>query len=161
MAEDEKTEEEEPKKKSKKPLLIGLVLALAGGGGGFYAVQSGMLFGGHEVAETDSHEEEIPVLDVGFVPMDPLIVNLGKSSKNQFLRFRAQLEVKGGSEEEVTLLLPRVLDVLNGYLRAVDVRELESPSALIKLRAQMLRRVQLVTGEGQVRDLLIMEFVLN
>ena len=71
------------------------------------------------------------------------------------------MEVKGGSEEEVTLLLPRVLDVLNGYLRAVDVRELESPSALIKLRAQMLRRVQLVTGEGQVRDLLIMEFVLN
>jgi len=32
---------------------------------------------------------------------------------------------------------------------------------LLRLRSQMLRRVQVVTGEGRVRDLLIMEFVLN
>ena len=32
---------------------------------------------------------------------------------------------------------------------------------LVRLRAQMLRRVQMVTGEGRVRDLLITEFVLN
>ncbi len=53
------------------------------------------------------------------------------------------------------------MDVLNGYLRAVDVPALEDPSSLIRLRAQMLRRVQIVTGEGRVRDLLIIEFVLN
>ncbi len=53
------------------------------------------------------------------------------------------------------------MDILNGYLRAVDVRDLEDPSALIRLRAQMLRRIQIVTGEGRVKDLLIMEFVLN
>jgi flagellar FliL protein len=29
------------------------------------------------------------------------------------------------------------------------------------LRAQMLRRVQIVAGEGRIRDLLIMEFVLS
>ena len=58
-------------------------------------------------------------------------------------------------------LLPRVTDVLNGYLRAVSVEKLEEPTALIMLRAQMLRRIQIITGEGRVRDLLIMEFVLN
>ena len=57
--------------------------------------------------------------------------------------------------------MPRVLDVLNTYLRAVEVRDLEEPSSLVKLRAQMLRRVQVVTGEGKVRDLLITEFVLG
>ncbi len=51
--------------------------------------------------------------------------------------------------------------MLNSYLRAVEVRQLEDPSALLRLRAQMLRRVQIVTGEGRVRDLLISEFVLN
>ena len=59
------------------------------------------------------------------------------------------------------MLLPRILDVLNGYLRAVETADLENPSALVKLRAQMLRRVQIVTGEGRVRDLLVTEFVLN
>jgi flagellar FliL protein len=53
------------------------------------------------------------------------------------------------------------MDVLNGYLRAVEVAEIEDRSALIRLRAQMLRRVQIVTGEGRVRDLLVTEFVVN
>ena len=160
MAEEE-VQEDGPQKKSKKALLIGLILALAGGGGGFYAVQSGMLFGAHSEVVADSHGEEIAMPDVAFVPVDPLIINLGSRAKNQYLRFRAQLEVEGKYEAEVTALLPRVLDVLNGYLRAVDVRELEEPNTLIRLRTQMLRRIQIVTGEGRVRDLLVMEFVLN
>ena len=63
--------------------------------------------------------------------------------------------------DEVTLLIPRILDVLNGYLRAVEVSELGDPNALVRLRSQMLRRIQIVTGEGRVRDLLVTEFVLN
>jgi flagellar FliL protein len=59
------------------------------------------------------------------------------------------------------MLMPRILDVLNTYLRAVDVRDLEQPAAIARLRAQMLRRIQVVTGEGRVRDLLITEFILN
>ena len=51
------------------------------------------------------------------------------------------------------LIMPRVTDVLNGYLRAVEVRDLEDPTALSRLRAQMLRRVQMVSGEGRVLDL--------
>ena len=51
--------------------------------------------------------------------------------------------------------------MLNGYLRAVEVADLEDRTALVRLRAQMLRRVQIVTGEGRVRDLLVTEFVIN
>jgi len=57
--------------------------------------------------------------------------------------------------------MPRILDVLNSYLRAVAITDLEDPTAMARLRAQMLRRVQIVTGEGRVRDLLVTEFVLN
>jgi len=163
MADEEEIEEEGSKKKSKMPLIIGLVLALAGGGGGFFAVQSGMLFADPVVAKTeaDSHEDVPPLPDIVFVPMDPLVINLGKGARNQYLRFRAELEVNGPFETEVITLLPRVMDVLNGYLRAVDMHDLQDPSALIRLRSQMLRRIQIVTGEGRVKDLLIMEFVLN
>jgi flagellar FliL protein len=57
--------------------------------------------------------------------------------------------------------MPRVIDVLNGYLRAVEPGDFDDPAILGRLRAQMLRRVQIVTGTERVRDLLIMEFVLN
>jgi len=163
MADEPTDAEEAPKKKSKKPLLIGLVLALVLGGGGFYAVYAGMILGHAE--QTASHAEDAPVLQalpaVAFVPIQPLVINLGEDGANRHLRFQAQLEVNKIAEADVTALLPRVVDVLNGYLRAVNMSDIESAAALVKLRAQMLRRVQVVTGEGRVRDLLIMEFVLN
>jgi len=31
----------------------------------------------------------------------------------------------------------------------------------VRIRAHLLRRIQIVTGEGRVRDLLVTEFVLN
>ncbi|MCP3970153.1 MAG: flagellar basal body protein FliL [Rhodobacteraceae bacterium] len=155
-------EEEPPKKKSKLPLILGVVLALVLGGGGFFAVYSGMILAPPTVGEHHADEEDArPLPEVAFVPVDPLVINLGQGSSNRHLKFRAQLEVEPSAEKEIVTMLPRVTDVLNGYLRAVSIAELEEPTSLIKLRAQMLRRIQIVTGEGRVHDLLIMEFVLN
>lgn len=160
MAEAEQDAEEAPKKKSKLPLILGLVLALALGGGGFYAAYSGLLpigGSGHAAAEA----EVAPLPEVAFVPIAPLVITLSPDSISRYLRFSGQLEVPLNYAPDVEKLMPRVLDVLNSYLRAVDSRQFEDPAALIRLRAQMLRRVQLVVGEGRVRDILITEFVLN
>ena len=161
--EDVEAESGEPKKKSAKPLLFGVVLALILGGGGFFAVYSGTLLAppSDEKSAGKEGEPAKPLPKVAFVPIDPLVINLGRGSANRHLKFRAELEVEPSAEDDVTAMLPRVTDVLNGYLRALSISELEEPTALIKLRAQMLRRVQIVMGEGRVRDLLIMEFVLN
>lgn len=144
------------------PLILGLVLAVAGGAGGFWAVRSGLL--GRDSQATpgaEATEEELPILEpAGFVPLPALVVNLPGEGE-RFLRFAGQLEVAPEQAEEVTLLVPRVVDVLNGYLRAVTPSEVEDPSALLRLRAQMLRRVQVVAGGDRVRDLLVMEFVVN
>lgn len=154
--------DEPAKKKGKLPLILGLGLMLTLGGGGFYAVYSGLLLGPDEAA-ADAHaeatDEALP--DIAFVALDPLIVSLGGGSGRTHLRFAAQLEVAKTHEEEVRLIVPRVLDVLNSYLRAIEVSELEKPTALVKLRAQLVRRIQLVAGEGRVRDLLVTEFVIN
>ena len=154
--------EEKPRKGSKMPLILGLVLALLGGGGGYMAVQIGLIGGSHDEAPGDSHAEEAEALPaLAFVALDTLVINLPQHARAQHLLFTAQLEVEPAYTQEVTDLMPRIVDVLNGYLRAVDLSELEDPTALIRLRAQMLRRVQVVVGEGRVRDILIMEFVLN
>ncbi len=160
MAEADEAQGKTPGKRSKKGLLIGLLLALVLGGGGFYATWSGLvLAGGHADAAKADHGAPLP--DIAFVPVDPVTISLGPAARAGQLRMTSQLEVAKEFSAEVTLLMPRILDVLNGYLRAVDVAQLEDPAALVRLRAQMLRRVQTVTGEGRVRDLLITEFILN
>lgn len=154
-------QEAAPKTNSKLALIIGLALFVVLGGGGFYAVYSGMILGstneGHSSAETG--HEVVP--EVAFVPIPALTISLGKANEDHHLRFTAQLEVDKKQESEVAALVPRILDVINGYLRAVEVAELEDPDALVRLRSQMLRRIQIVTGEGRVRDLLVTEFVLD
>ncbi|UWQ91343.1 flagellar basal body-associated FliL family protein [Aliisedimentitalea scapharcae] len=163
-------------KRGKLPLIIGVILAVIGGGGGFYAAQSGLLpfgFGNENSESSDSaeHSTEMPVealadpmtdiSEIAFVPLDPIHLSMGQGREAQQLRMVAQLEVRSDAQADVEKLLPRVTDVLNSYLRALKVSDLQDPVALTRIRSQMLRRINIVTGRGRVRDLLVMEFVLN
>ncbi|RYH09932.1 flagellar basal body-associated protein FliL [Tropicimonas sp. IMCC6043] len=140
------------------PLLIGLVLAAGLGAGGFYVTYSGMLGGNSGEADAAALHGAPPV---AFVPIDPILVSLAGSGSPRHLRFRAQIETSPGQQDAIVAIMPRILDVLNSYLRAVSTEDLERETALIRLRAQMLRRIQLVSGDREVRDLLVTEFVLN
>lgn len=167
MAEATAVKEERRGKGRGKPRGTGLIPGVAAGlllgGLGFYAVWSGMIH--LPGSETPTEEAEAPHAEpapaVAFVPMDPIMISLPPDASARHLRFVGQLEVEPAHEGEVAALKPRILDTLNTYLRAVEVRDLENPAALQRLRAQMLRRVQVVTGEGRVRDLLVTEFILN
>lgn len=156
--EEELADVEDAPKKKKGGLVIGLVLALVGGGGAF-AFTSGML-GGGDSAETPAARANISD-DLAFVPVQPMTVSVGQPSDRRHLRFRAELEVDSNGKSDVEKLLPRVVDVLNTYLQSLTIAEIEDPSALLTLRSQMRRRVDLVVGGDRVHDLLVMEFVLN
>ncbi len=159
MAEAAESQETPIKKRSKKPMILGFLLAFLLGGAGFYATWSGMILG--DSAPVAEGAEVAPLPDIAFVPVDSLLISLGPGEADRHLRFTSQLEVAAANAEEVTHLLPRIVDVMNGYLRAIDTTQFDDPAALVRMRAQMLRRVQIVTGEGRVRDLLVTEFVLN
>jgi flagellar FliL protein len=154
-----------PPKKSKLPLILGVVLLLAGAGGGFMAVKIGLIGGktatdgeSHANEEQETHEESV---EVAFVALDPMVITISSGSNRQLLRFSAQLDVPPSAVEEVEKIKPRIVDILNGYLRALEVEDIEAPAALMKIRSQMLHRVKIVAGEDNVNDLLVMEFVLN
>jgi flagellar FliL protein len=150
------------------PLVIGVILALVAAGGGFWAVSQGPLAPepptatGQDTdhAASDTAQDMAPA-DVVFVSLDPVVITLGPEIAGRHLMFSAYLEVPPAHEAEVTHLVPRVLDVLNGYLRVIDLSELSEPTSLAVLRAQMLRRIQTVTGPGRVNDLLVTQFVVN
>jgi flagellar FliL protein len=160
-----------PKGRSKGPL-VGLLLGLLLGGASFGVIYTGLLDptallgGGGHGGPAAPHGGEANGghggADAGtFLPLAPITVSLAPNQTARHLRFTAQIEAAPGAMETVAAAEPRIIDVLNSYLRAVDVAELEDPTTMPRLRAQMLRRVQLVGGGEAVRDILITEFILN
>ncbi|HHN73115.1 MAG TPA: flagellar basal body-associated FliL family protein [Thermopetrobacter sp.] len=156
-------------------LILCLVLAALGAGGGFYAVRAGMLPipSAKPAAEGDapaaeSHAEEVPAHpsaapsdQTEFVPIEPMVVSIGHGRDGRHLKFRAQLEVAPEDAKIFERVMPRILDMLNGYLRALRPQDLEDPLALLRIRAQLLQRVNLVSGGPKARNVLITEFVVN
>ncbi|MCE8513833.1 flagellar basal body-associated FliL family protein [Ruegeria pomeroyi] len=156
------------KKPGKKSLVIGLVLALAGSGAGYFATASGTIRLGAHPVESDteagvSYGAQLPdqLPDIAFVDLQPIMVSLLRENGQRHLRFHAQLEVPEHYLADVEKIRPRIVDVLNGYLRAVEIDDLSDPLALTRLRGHMQRRINIVAGEGRVNDVLVMEFVLN
>jgi len=155
-----------PKKKGLiGKLLIPLVALMLAGGAGF-ATYSGMIDlpfigGGGGAGKKSGHDGGDMSLETAFVALPPLIVPLGEQARARHLRAILHIETSPEEAAQIELLQPRILDVLNTYLRAVEERDLETPTALSRLRAQMLRRVRLVAGAQRVNDLLISEFVLQ
>lgn len=153
-----------PVKSSKMPLILGLFLALVAAGGSFYLVQTRQILsaesqGWNSPERSGGDLRAMP--DIAYVPIESLVISLGDGMSGKHLRFRAELEVAPKHRTEVEKLMPRIVDVLNSYLRALEIEDLTNKAALTRLRAQMLRRLQVVTGNGRINDLLIMEFVMN
>ncbi len=146
-----------PAKKG-RGLLLPVILMLVGAAAGFGVVFLDLIPSPKPPDAAVHEASSLP--DVGFVPLDPVIISLADGTERH-LRFKGELEVARNYETEVAALKPRIVDVLNSYLRAVRTEDLEDPAALVMLRGQMMRRIELVVGVGRVRDLLVMEFVLN
>ena len=166
MSDKEETEEAASEKPSPvKTLLFSGVSALVLGG-----AAAGVVFlapsknagcapapttGAEAKKQTKSYE------DIAFVNLEPLIVTLGPNAQSEYLKISISLETTHDNVKKVEHLRPKFRDVLNAYLRAVDEKDLIEPFAMTRLRAQMLRRMQVVASSGTVTDVLITDFVLN
>lgn len=161
---EDETEVAPPPKRSRAPLLIGLALFILLGAGSFYAMYSGMLpFPGGQKGENHrpTYAAAQPDGAPAFVPIGEMVVPLGPNAKAKFLVIDTQIEARREDAAALAALRPRILDVFNTFLRAVEESDIEAPSATIRLRAQLLRRVSAVAAPIQPRDLLITSFVLK
>lgn len=149
-----------PKKSSLKPILMGAVGALVLGGGGFYAVYSGLILSNEPKPATHADSADSRPAPV-YMPIEQLTLSLATPGASQHLRLSAHIEVADNRLAEAEQFRPRFLSVINTYLRAIEPRDLEDPTILIRLRAQLLRRLQMVAGEDLINDFLITEFILN
>ena len=155
----------EPKKGSKLPLILGLIATVLGAGGGFMSVQTGLLGAPkndvQDQVESNPTAPSTEIADLAFVELDPMVISFSEGSSRRLLRFVGVLEVVPSAVEEVETLKPRIMDILNGFLTALEIEDLEEPAALLKIQSHLFHRVRIVAGEDRVNDLLVVEFVIN
>lgn len=157
--------EQSAKKRSKLPLILGLVLFLAATGGGFYATFSGMfsiasVMGGGK--EKDTGETQVATLSTpNYVPVGEIVIPLGPKAEAEFLLMTSEIEIAAKDAAAFEALLPRIRDLFNTYLRAVEARDLEQPDATLRLRDQLLRRLRVIAEPAAPRDLLFTSFILR
>lgn len=109
-------------------------------------------------AETPSAHDFIPK-NLGIVEMNEFVVSI--RDDKHILRMRVALEVPKDVLLEVDPNELRLRDAFMGYLRAVEISELQNPDFLPQLRAQLLRRSKLVLGQDKVAGILITDFLIR
>jgi flagellar FliL protein len=159
--------EEAAPRKSRKPMLIGLVLFIFLGGAGFYATFFGMMSvsammggsgGGDDGYATEEHMD-VPAF--AFASIGEMVIPLGPKANSDFLLLEVEIEVSPGEKEGIEAQMPRIWDMFNTYLRAVEARDLEAQDATLRLRAHLLRRVGVLIAPLEPRDLLFTTFILK
>ena len=153
-------------------IIVGLVLFLVVGGAAA-AYFTGLL---QPVIEMISGGAEDPVEGEGkskdavetsgesaFKPLPDLIVNLNTGGKKSvFLNMKVSLELTNESDKEkIEVLMPRVIDYFQVYLRELRVEDLKGSAGMYRLREELLARVRAAVAPIRVRDVLFNQILIQ
>lgn len=178
----EEQEEDGGKGGLKKLLIIIVPLLLIGIGAGVYF--SGALGGkekettaehGEEHAEEGEHHGEEGGDGHGddghggkskgdaFVEVPDLLVNLASSTgQPHFLRLRVKLELRSPDDlATIELILPRVVDRFQTFLREMRVEDLRGSAGIYRLRQELLFRVNKAAAPVEIKDVLFQEILIQ
>ncbi|WP_222184002.1 flagellar basal body-associated FliL family protein [Geminicoccus harenae] len=163
--------------------LIGLLaLAGAGGAGAYFmglfstappaaaaalpdpaAGTAGEAGHGEAAAAAGGHDAAPAAPKVIFIDLPDVLVNLSSDTKRmRFLKLRLAVEVSSqATANTVVQYTPRIMDSFQLYLRSLTVDDLGGPSALHRLKQEMLARINLALDPGRIDDVLFKEMLVQ
>jgi flagellar FliL protein len=148
---------------TKKILMIAvpaLLLVLGGGGAGAYF----FLFKSGDAHQAKA-EEEVPLTPpkVAFSDMQDILVNIQSNDGTPaYLKLGVSLELE--NEEQKTALeplMPRITDQFQAYLRELRLDDLKGSAGVLRLKEELLRRVNVAAAPYKVRDVLLKEMIVQ
>ena len=150
------------KRKSKKVLMIAipvLLLMLGGAGAGAYF----FLF--KKSAAQEAKAEEVPLTPpkVAFSDMQDILVNIQSSDGTPaYLKLGVSLELEN-DEQKAALqpLMPRITDQFQAYLRELRMDDLKGSAGVLRLKEELLRRVNVAAAPYKVRDVLLKQVIVQ
>lgn len=98
-----------------------------------------------------------------FFDLPELLVNLNSSGRRtSFLKISISLELPGGADvRQLQLVLPRVIDSFQVYLRELRVSDLQGSAGMYRLREDLLRRVNEAAAPIKINDILFKEMLIQ
>jgi flagellar FliL protein len=163
VEEDAEGASEQPKSKFKlklppmKFLIIGAAaLLLIGGGVGAYF----FLFSHPHEAKAENPAVKPAV----FVDLPEILVNLSNPSaeRTQYLRIKVVLELpEQKMVEQITPIMPRVMDAFQTYLRELRPSDLDGSAGLYRLKEELTRRVNVSIAPARINAVLFKEIVVQ
>ena len=140
---------------SKLPMLLALVNILATGAVGFLVFSSA----GSQAADSEPIDESVPPTPV---PLDPFVVNLNEPKSSRYLKATIEVEVHG--EERVALIEQKKRAIradLLRYLSGLTVADTTGEEKKLKIRDELIARVEKQTGADTLAGLYLTEFVIQ
>ena len=148
---------------SKKMLMIAvpaLLLVVGGGGAGAYFFLIKKSDAGHE-----AKAEEVPLTPpkVAFSDMADILVNIQSSDGTPaYLKLGVSLELENDEQKKaMEPLMPRVTDQFQAYLRELRLDDLKGSAGVLRLKEELLRRVNVAAAPYHVRDVLLKEMIVQ
>jgi len=153
---------------NRKMLLIAAgatVLVLGGLGAGAYFL---LFSGSSDAAARDQaaqagHAAPIVPPQVAFYDMPDMVVNIqSPDGSPAYLKLSMALELKNADEEAgLKLLMPRVVDQFQSYLRELRIDDLRGSEGVMRLKEELLRRINLAAKPYHVHDVLLKEMIVQ
>ena len=144
----------------------GLLLVLGGGGAAFYFFVLSAPAEDPAVAEALSvrtEQDKLPPAQAAFLDIPDIIVNIQTpDSTPAYLKLSVSLELDK-VEEKATLepVMPRIIDQFQGYLRELRVEDIRGSAGVMRLKEELLRRVNLAAAPTPVREVLLKEMIVQ
>jgi flagellar FliL protein len=100
---------------------------------------------------------------VTFYTLPDMVVNIqGAEGRPTFLKLKLTLEMKDAAlAEHLQAEMPRMQDMFQGFLRELRPEDLAGSAGSFQLRAEILRRVNLIAAPGKVDAVLIEEMLVQ
>lgn len=148
----------EKRKLSGKVLILYIVLpliVLIGAGVGVY--MSGLLGG-----EKEKHEEAKVIAPPVFYDLPEFLVNLSGSAPQHFLKMTVTMQITNAeAAKRLDAELPRVLDSFQIFLRELRPEDVEGSAGVLRVKEELLRRVNLAIQPPLVTDILFREVIVQ
>lgn len=152
---------------NKKMLVIAaaaLLVVLGGGGAGawFFLFSSGDAAAQEKAANADQQKPIVPPT-IAFYDMPDMVVNIqSPDGSPAYLKLSVSLELKNAQEEAgLKVVMPRIVDQFQSYLRELRIDDLRGSESVMRLKEELLRRINVAAKPYSVHDVLLKEMIVQ